>query len=177
MLGLIIWSVAVYSTLVDENIIQNSCVFNTLRIQRKDVLCVDYGLNKKYCNHYALPYEFIIFNEQGLKNKGYTMIKPPVLWDEFNNNKVKIANLYYTFTCSNKDNLPKLILNIVPTYAYDRSFKIELLEIMFTIGGFICVCGMFICFCPNCHYDYYIGLVIGYLMGKSANNHNRVYCS
>ena len=105
-----------------ENIIENNCNFNIIRINKKDLLCSDYGINKKYCNHYLLPYEFIISKEIGVNNKENIIIKPYAMWETNQiNYNIKLADFYYTFTCSKDDNFPKLILNIVPKKEFDNS--------------------------------------------------------
>ena len=124
-----------------ENIIQNNCNFNIIRINRKDLLCSDYGINKRYCNDYSLPYEFIIIKEMGVNNKENIIIKPYAIWETNDYNyKIKVADFYYTFTCSNLDNFPKLILNIVPKKEFDKSFQQEIFEFIYLISFLLVIC-------------------------------------
>lgn len=149
------------------NIIQNSCEFDIIRIKREDIMCSDYGTNKKYCNHFALSQEFVITNEIGIENKKNIVIKPYVMYFDFGDNKHKVADYYYTFTCSHEDNFPKLILNIVPKNHYDLSLYTELCELC--IAVVILVLTVYIC-SKVCHFninnnDIYQGVFFGYLLG------------
>ena len=109
-----------YYTGKTENNIRNTCDFDILRIKKHSfgTYCIDYGEHVKYCHHYLQPEEFIITNEKGL-NESNIIIRPNALWQEAIYDKYKMANYYYTFTCDNKYNSPRLIQHIVPTEQYD----------------------------------------------------------
>lgn len=98
-----------------ENTISNTCEFNKIRFFKKDVLCVDYGINNKYCDHYSLSDEFIIEKEKGVNNIDNYIIKPDKIIEQTNNYKKTIANFYFSFTCDYIENYPKLLLTIIPT--------------------------------------------------------------
>uniref|UniRef100_A0A6C0AZK5 Uncharacterized protein n=1 Tax=viral metagenome TaxID=1070528 RepID=A0A6C0AZK5_9ZZZZ len=160
-----------------ENIIQNDCNFDIIRINRNDLLCSDYGRNKKYCNHYSLPYEFTITKEIGANNKENIIIKPYAMWETNDfNYKIKVADLYYTFTCSNLDNFPKLILNIVPKKEFDKSFQQEIFEFISLICLilFIYVILTFtFASISNTNDNFWLG----YTLANSQNNYKRrTYC-
>ena len=138
MLSTIIFAVTYYSQDLMEDSIQNSCIFKIIRFSRKDIMCSDYGLNKKYCNSYYLPYEFIIIKEFGLNHKVNYNIEPKAIFEDYNNQKTILANIYYTFTCSHEDNEPKLLLNIVPTN--DESLLEEIVTIIYTLSFALCIC-------------------------------------
>lgn len=124
-----------------ENTIQNSCNFNIIRFSKKHIMCTDYGLNKKYCNSYYLPYEFTIVKEFEINYKVNYNIEPKAVFEDYSNQKTILANIYYTFTCSYKDNEPKLLLNIVPTK--DESMLEEFVTLIYMISFALCIC-MFI---------------------------------
>ena len=115
MLSTIMFALTYYSDDLRENLVQNSCNFNIIRFNKKDIMCTDYGFNKKYCNNYYLPYEFTITKELGLNHKVNYNIEPKAIFEDYSNQKTILANIYYTFTCSHEDNEPKLLLNIVST--------------------------------------------------------------
>ena len=50
---------------IRENKINNDCDFNIIRIKKKDIICYDFGLNKNYCNNYAIPNEIIVIKKKG----------------------------------------------------------------------------------------------------------------
>ena len=163
--------------LVRENIIQNNCNFNIIRFNKNELLCSDYGINKKYCNHYSLPNEFTITKEIGVNKKENIIIKPYALWETNDINfKIKVADFYYTFTCSNKDNFPKLILNIVPKKEFDKSFKQEIFEVLYLISLVLIICVILALLCsykPNTNDNFWLG----YIIGNSYNKYNITkYC-
>ena len=121
-----------------ENHVENSCNFNIIRFSKKDIMCADYGLNKKYCNNYYLPYEFRVEKEFGLNHKVNYNIEPKAIFEEYSNQKTILANIYYTFTCSYEDNEPKLLLNIVPTN--DESLLEEFITLIYMISFALCLC-------------------------------------
>jgi len=141
MLSIIFFAITFYPDDLRENIIQNSCFFNIIRFNKKDIMCSDYGLNKKYCNSYYLPYEFAITKEFGLNHKVNYNIDPKAVFEDYSNQKTILANIYYTFTCSYEDNEPKLLLNIVPTN--DESLLEEIVTLSYMISFALCIC-MFI---------------------------------
>ena len=143
MLSTIIFAVTYYSQDLMEDSIQNSCIFKIIRFSRKDIMCSDYGLNKKYCNSYYLPYEFSVTKEFGLNHKVNYNIEPKAIFQDYSNQKTILANIYYTFTCSHEDNEPKLLLNIVPTN--DESLLEEIVTLSYMISFALCIC-MFIKF-------------------------------
>ena len=75
-----------------ENYIDNTCKFNTIRIRRNQVICNDYGVNVKYCDHYAIPEEFTIVKEIGVGNSDVFTIKPYAMYEEYNNRKRLLAS-------------------------------------------------------------------------------------
>ena len=141
MLSTIFFALTYYPDDLKENLVQNSCNFNIIRFSRKDIMCSDYGLNKKYCNSYYLPYEFTIAKEFGLNHKVNYNIEPKAIFEDYSNQKTILANIYYTFTCSHEDNEPKLILNIVPIK--DESLLEEIVILSYIISFALCIC-MFI---------------------------------
>ena len=50
MLSVIFFALTYYLDDFRENNIQNSCIFKIIRFNRNNIMCSDYGLNKKYCN-------------------------------------------------------------------------------------------------------------------------------
>lgn len=122
-----------------ENIIENSCSFDILRIRKKDIMCSDYGINVKYCDHNSQPEEFVIYNEKGINGKIIT-IKPYALWKETSNDKKKVADFYYTFTCDYRDNHPKLIQHIIPVPGEDINPLIYLVIIVILIVAVLIIC-------------------------------------
>ncbi len=141
MLSIIFFAITYYPDDLRENIVQNSCFFNIIRFNNKDIMCSDYGINKKYCNSYYLPYEFTVAKEFGLDNRLNYNIEPKAIFEYYSNQKTILANIYYTFTCSHEDNEPKLLLNIVPTN--DQTFLEEIVTLSYMISFALCLC-MFI---------------------------------
>jgi hypothetical protein len=146
-----------------ENIIQNNCEFDILRIKKSDRMCTDYGKYAKYCNHYSQPQEFLIYNENGINGK-HIVIKPSAMWQETDNSKTKLADFYYTFTCDNRDKQPKLIQHIVPTPGQDMNPLIMLT--LFVL--------LLIVMCMICPLDSNDGFWLGYLCGSSGGT--KTYC-
>ena len=138
MLSIIFFAITYYPDDLRENIVQNSCFFNIIRFNNKDIMCSDYGINKKYCNSYYLPYEFTVAKEFGLDNKLNYNIEPKAIFEDYSNQKTILANIYYTFTCSYEDNEPKLLLNIVPTN--DESLLEEIVTLSYMISFALCIC-------------------------------------
>jgi hypothetical protein len=98
MLSIIFFAITYYPDDLRENLVQNSCNFNIIRFSKKDIMCSDYGLNKKYCNSYYLPYQFVIEKEFGLGYKVNYNIEPKAIFEYYSNQKTILANIYYTFT-------------------------------------------------------------------------------
>ena len=138
MLSTIFFALTYYSDDLREDSIQNSCNFNIIRFSRKDIMCSDYGLNKKYCNSYYLPYEFTIAKEFGLNHKVNYNIEPKAIFEDYSNQKTILANIYYTFTCSHEDNEAKLLLNIVPIN--DESMLEEFVTLIYMISFALSIC-------------------------------------
>jgi len=148
-----------------ENIIQNNCEFDILRIKKSDRMCSDYGQYVKYCNHYSQPQEFLIYNENGINGK-HIAIKPSAMWRETDNSKTKLADFYYTFTCDSRDKEPKLIQHIVPSPGQDMNPLIMLTLLILLL----------IVMCMICPADSSDGFLLGYLCGSISGRHNRTYC-
>ena len=138
MLSTIFFALTYYPDDLKENLVQNTCIFNIIRFNKNTIMCSDYGLNKKYCNSYYLPYEFTIAKEFGLNHKVNYNIEPKAIFEDYSNQKTILANIYYTFTCSYEDNEPKLLLNIVPTN--DESLLEEIVTIIYTLSFALCIC-------------------------------------
>ena len=145
-----------------ENIIQNTCEFDILRIPKKDIACTDYGEYRYYCNHYAQPQEFMIYNENGLSGKNI-IIKPAALWENTDSDKKKMANFYYTFTCDENDKVPKLIQHIVPTKAYDTNPILVIIIVIILVILLLLIC-------PNL--DNVGGFGLGYIIAGTNRNRN-----
>lgn len=114
---------------IDENIIHNTCKFNKLRISSNEILCVDYGNNKKYCKSSHIPDEFIILREYGIDYEEKIVIKPKYIYSSKDFDEKIIAKYYYNFNCDNNTKETKLIVNIIPTFGNDKSKKEELFEL------------------------------------------------
>ena len=65
-------------------------------------------------------------------NEKYT-IKPNAIYEEFTYNKIKLADFYYSFTCSKEDNEPRLLLTIVPDFGKDKSLFQEFISYYYII--------------------------------------------
>ena len=118
-----------------ENNIDSTCKFNTLRIKKENILCNDFGIYKKYCDHYSLTDEFTILKEIGLENKIEYTIKPSKIYQQIQDNKIVLADLHYTFKCHYLDNEPQLYLTIIPRN--DKSIVDEVFEFIIGIIIFI----------------------------------------
>tara|TARA_A100001011_G_C14297411_1_gene839095 strand:+ start:1205 stop:1717 length:513 start_codon:yes stop_codon:yes gene_type:complete len=151
-----------------ENIIQNNCEFDILRIKKSERMCMDYGSYAKFCNHYSQPQEFIVYNENGINGK-HIVIKPYAIWEETDYNKKKLADFYYTFTCDEGDNYPKLIQHIVPMPGEDNNPLILLLFI-------IVIVIMILVFCPPDSSDNSNNFLLGYVLGGSGGGRRRTFC-
>jgi len=119
MLSFLVLCVSQNPAEIKTNKINNMCSFNTLRIDKKDVICKDFGINKKYCNHYSLPSEFIITNENGM-NGEEIFIRPRFMIYADANTRTKMAKFYYSFTC-HPEYGTSLELNIVPSKRFDTT--------------------------------------------------------
>lgn len=161
---------------IRQNKISNTCDFDILRIKRKDVTCLDFGQNKKYCNHYALAKEFVITKENGLF-KNTIIIKPEAMYEEFSNNKHTMAKFYYSFVCDDYIMEPNLELNIVPTSKYDKSLGEEFAELIVALIFLIIMCLIIGLMCP-CLIENNNGFLSGLIIGNSigSNSGRRVYC-
>lgn len=151
-----------------ENIIQNNCEFDILRIKKSETMCVDYGRYSKFCNHYSQPQEFIVYNENGINGKNI-IIKPYAIWEVTDYSKKKIADFYYTFTCDERDNYPKLIQYIVPMPGEDNNPLVLLIFI-------IVIVIMILVFCPQNTYYNSDNFWLGYVLGDSGRARRRVLC-
>ena len=151
-----------------EHNIQNNCEFDILRIKKSDIICNDYGKYNKFCNHYAQPQEFVVHNENGINGK-HIIIKPSAIWEETDYGKEKLADFYYTFTCDNRNNYPKLIQNIVPTPGNDNNPLVLLIFII------VIVIMMFV-FCPpnDSSNDFWFGYALGGFGG--GGRRRRTFC-
>lgn len=161
---------------IRQNKISNTCDFDIIRIKRNQVTCIDFGQNKKYCNHYALAKEFVITKENGLF-KNTIVIKPEAMYEEFSNNKHTMAKFYYSFVCDDYIMEPNLELNIVPTGKYDKSLGKELGESIVMIILLIFICLVIGLMCP-CLVENNNGFVSGLILGNAIGNtsERRVYC-
>ena len=167
MLPVLVLLSGYYSNDLRENTIVNTCVFKLLRINFKDILCVDHGINKKYCNHYSIPYEFLILNETGINYQDNIVFKPIGLWIVNNYYKNKLADFYYHFTCSKEDNEPRLLLNIVPTFNYDKSYWIELFNVLWIMFMIYLITRCIII--NNFNYNFISGYMIGFIYNYTSN--------
>jgi len=161
---------------IRQNKISNTCDFDIIRIKRNQVTCLDFGQNKKYCNHYALAKEFVITKENGLF-KNTIVIKPEALYEEISNNKHTMAKFYYSFVCDYYEKEPNLELNIVPTRKYDKSTGEEFSELIAGLILLIIMCLVIGLMCP-CFLDNNNGFVSGLILGNAIGNtsERRVYC-
>ena len=177
-------------TFPDDNLyyntlIQNTCLFHTIRIPRRNVDCIDYGVNVYYCDHFVLPNEFYITNESGINFEEDIRITPRAIWAETNFKRDKIANLYYRFSCNYLTNYePKLVLNIVPLVSYDKTLLDEMAEISDILFLIILVYAIYIYLCywfgalqwVNQLVPAYIpGIIPGYIIGSHINR--RLVCA
>ena len=167
----------IISANINQDIIENTCIFNVIRIKREDVMCIDYGIHKKFCNHFSLPHEFVISSERAVNNIKKIVIKPNKLYLQFANDIQAIANLHYKFMCSAKDNEPHLTLYIVPTKGHDKTFNEELGEISFMIIIISLIWFCILCVCPFiCDYhSYFSNFMAGYMIAK-VNTPNTYSC-
>ena len=103
------------------------------------------------------------------------------MYEEFNDNKILVANFYYSFICNKYDSEPILELNIVPTKQYDLSLGEQLFQTLFIISLLILIIVLFALLCPcllNNGNNYNDGLFTGLILGNclSGNNNRRTYC-
>ena len=149
--------------------VSNTCLFDKIRINKRDIKCVDFGENKKYCNHYSLPDEFIVEKEISLFGSHYD-ISPKAM---YTGNRKKVADFYYSFICSYREESPSLELNIVPTKNFDISLPEELIQLIVTLLLLIIVTIIVICICPCLSQDNFL---LGYIVGSLYNNNDKYYC-
>ena len=156
-----------------ENVIQNNCDFDILRIKKSEVMCADYGKHVKYCNHYSQPEEFLIYNENSINGKNI-VIKPYAIWEENYYNKEKKAEFYYTFTCDKRDNFPKLIQKIYPMPGHDNNPFI-----LFIVFIILIICIYLICPLNNSRHMNNSGIsnnfFLGYVLGNRDYETRRIY--
>ena len=126
-MSFIIYLYQVISIIPRINSVTNKCKFDILRIDSKNILCQDYGYNKKYCNSKYIPDEFIIYNENSIKKK-HIVIRPRSIIDS--STKIKMLDFYFSFTCD-QDNFPRLILYIIPTKEFDYNFIQDFIKFIF----------------------------------------------
>ena len=157
-----------------ENIINSNCNFDTIRIKKQDVLCNDYGIYKKYCEHYAIPEEFTIKRELGMEGKTNYNIKQSKIYIESYDNKIVLADFYYTFKCEHLDNNYQLYLRIIPRS--DKSFREELLELLICIVLFIPVLILLVVIYPCIIIvsNFSSGFMLGSISSNSYNK--KIYC-
>jgi hypothetical protein len=153
---------------IKMNKISNTCVFDKVRIDKKDVKCFDFGINKNYCNHYSLPDEFIVTREMSLTEPHYD-ISPKAM---FTGKYKKVANFYYSFSCSYFENVPNLELNIVPREQFDLSLADEISQLFVGFMLLIIILAFITLTCPCLIKD---GFVFGFLCGNCTDN-NSYYC-
>ena len=150
-----------------ENIINNNCEFQILRIAKNEVKCYDTGKYVKYCNHYAIPTEFQIIKEIGIGNKEILTFKPQGIYTETENTKQKDASFYYKFTCNNENNIPNLELIIYP------SSDVNPITNVFTIILIIIfICIIFVYFSDDNSRNNN-DFALGYLIGNSTSSSYR----
>lgn len=179
MLNLIVHLILTYYPAdMRENSISNTCEFKILHFHKKDIMCIDYGINKKYCNHFSLPNKFNVYNEIGLNNKENIIIEPYAMYEEYSNYKTKIATFYYSFTCSHLDNEAKLLLNIVPEFKYDKSIIMEFYELVYSLFIITIILFIISLICPSLANanlrNSGFGFSSGYILGNY--NNSRIYC-
>jgi len=134
-----------------HNIINNECIFNKKYLQPRNVLCIDYGLNKKYCdNNLIEEYEINLIDKE-ITIKPYSLYEKSILY----NKKYKIADIYYYYSCS--DNSSTLISGIYPEMQYDKHILIEILE---TISNLLILILLFTFIIKNIYKLYIIILII-----------------
>ena len=154
---------------INMNKISNTCLFDKVRIYKRDIKCIDVGKNKKYCNHYSLPNEFIV--ERGISLFSYNYnISPKAM---YTSDRKKVADFYYSFICSFREDSPSLELNIVPTENFDLSVSDELIHLIITLLLLIIIAMIITCICPCLTEDNFL---LGYIIGSSYNNNDRYYC-
>ena len=154
---------------IKMNKVSNTCLFDKVRIKRKDINCVDFGINKKYCNHYSLPDEFIVTREISLLDSHYD-ISPKAMYTD---DRKKVADFYYSFVCSFREDSLSLELNIVPTENFDLSLVEELIALMVSLLMLISTMMIITLICPFLTGD---NLLLGYILGSSRSNNDRYYC-
>lgn len=157
-----------------ENNINSNCKFDIIRIKKEDVLCNDYGIYKKYCEHYAIPEEFTITQEIGMEDKVNYNIKPSRMYQESYDNKIVLADFYYTFNCDRLDNEYQLYLRIIPRS--DKSLGEELVELLIVIILFVPVLILIALFCP-CIFiasNFSSGFMLGNISSNSYSK--KIYC-
>ena len=165
-----------------ENIVKNTCDFNTIRFKREKVACFDRGQNQMYCNDNNLANEFVVTKELGVGNKEIITIKPTAYFEEIDEKRYKIADFYYNFYCDERDNQPYLRVNIVPTANYDISFAERFFGLVVLICFVILVLLFISMTCPsalesNHRSNYSDGLLMGVLASNMSRPKNRRrYC-
>lgn len=149
---------------IQNNIINNNCEFQILRINRNQVKCYDKGEYEKYCKHYSIPNEFKVIKEIGIGNQDIYIFKPESIYKETNNNKIKLASFNYRFTCNKNTNIPNLEVIINPTY--DISPFVTLFVIILLL---LLICIIFSLFgCDD--------FTLGYIIASNLNSNSRTYC-
>lgn len=162
------------STLNTQNVINNNCNFDIVRMKKTDVQCINYGKYVNYCTHYSRPNEIIITNEKGINNSNI-VIKPTKMWQEIDFNKYKMADFYYTFTCNNEHGTLSLIQHIVPTSSYDVNPFYMIIFIIIILIMFMICC--IIIPDNNNSSDFLFGYFIGSTSSSSSSSsYNRIYC-
>lgn len=158
---------------IEKNNIDNTCDFEKIRILKKDIKCIDTGHYTKYCNHYALPNEFIITKEKGIGNSENIIIKPEGIFTETDHDKQQIARFYYNFECYNENGSPNLELIIYPRWDTNPIWSLILIIFIIIIAFFLIA----ICDSPNDrrrNSDFTWGYVLGSC--NSGGSRSRTYC-
>lgn len=157
-----------------ENNINSNCDFDIIRIKKQDVLCNDYGVYKKYCNHYSIPDEFTIKKEIGMQNKEQLNIKPDIMYEETYDNKIVLADFYYIFNCDRLDNEPRLYLKIIPIS--DKLLGAESVELLIGILLLIPILLIIIIFFPYLLVgsNFTTGFILGTIIINSYSK--KIYC-
>ena len=136
MVSYMLLSFSYYPASIHENVINNECNFNILHFKKHQVKCFDHGINKKYCNTYSIPNDFVILKEYGLDYNENINIYPNGIYKYYNSgaNSIKLAHFYYSFNCDNITKEAKLLLTILPTFGNDKTFSEELVDICYMIS-------------------------------------------
>ena len=163
-------SISTFPIEMRENVIRNDCQFDVIRFKKEQVHCLDYGINVHYCNHYALPNEYIVIKEKGINNKEVFTIKPEAIYEKTYYSKNKLADFYYQFSCDSKDEESRLYLTIVPLNDFSNVQMFIYIILFIIILIFLIIISD-----NNANND--SNFNTGYLMGYYSNSNKReIYC-